>query len=172
MALFFRQIHECSLETPHRRTFESRHFRHTRVPSEDELKSLSARRSILKHKTIIELMKGLKTRLYHSILQTKLFGNLNFHYDWKILTTTLQGELYAFLSSSHAAKKKKFNKNVLENKTTHIIYPTQLFCESCGLRQNYMKVTLCADFRNFKPIFNNPRWLSERTRILAVSYFL
>jgi hypothetical protein len=29
-----------------------------------------------------------------------------------------------------------------------------------------MKVTLCADFRNFRPIFNYPRWLSEYARIL------
>jgi hypothetical protein len=53
----------------------------------------------------------------------------------------------------------KFGKNALENKTT------QLFCESCDFRQNYMKVT-CADFRNFRPIVNNPRWLSEHARII------
>lgn len=172
MALFCRKIHKCSLETPNRTSFESRHFTHTRVPSEDKLKSLSARRFILKHKTIIELVKGLKTRLYHSILQKKLLGDLNFHYDWKILTTTLQGELYALLRSSHAAKKKKFRKNVLENETTHIrVYRTQLLCESCGFRQNYMKGTLSADFRNFRPIFNNPRWLSEHARILHFLIF-
>jgi len=57
---------------------------------------------------------------------------------------------------------------VLENEITHIIrvYRTQLLCESCGFRQNYMKGILSADFRNFTPIFNNPRWLSEHARIL------
>lgn len=29
-----------------------------------------------------------------------------------------------------------------------------------------MKGTLSADLRNFRPIFNNPRWLSEHARIL------
>lgn len=48
-------------------------------------------------------MKGLKTRLYHSILQKKLLGNLNFHYDCKTLRATLQGELYELRSPSHAA---------------------------------------------------------------------
>ena len=52
-------------------------------------------------------MKGLKTRLYHSVLQKKLLRNLNFHHDLNTLTTTLQGELYALLSPSHVAGEKK-----------------------------------------------------------------
>ena len=61
-------------------------------------------------------MKGLKTHLYHSILQKQLLGNLNFHYDWKTLTTTLQEELYALLSPSHAEKKKSFVKTFYRTK--------------------------------------------------------